>query len=111
LPISPPPALWPDVIGRLLRREDLPVEQAEQAMATILAGEATDAQIAGFAVALRSKGETAGELAALARTMLRFAQTVDIPLDGPGGPVLDTCGTGGRRPGTVNFSNLARLGV
>jgi anthranilate phosphoribosyltransferase len=108
---TPTPALWPDVIGRLLRREDLPAEQAEQAMAKILAGEATDAQIAGFAVALRSKGETAGELAALARTMLRFAQTVDIPLDGPGGPVVDTCGTGGDRSGTVNISTLAALVV
>ncbi len=108
---TPTQALWPDVIGRLLRREDLPAELAEQAMAPILAGEATDAQIAGFAVALRSKGETAAELAALARTMLRFAQTVDIPLDGPGGPVVDTCGTGGDRSGTVNISTLAALVV
>jgi anthranilate phosphoribosyltransferase len=108
---TPTSALWPDVIGRLLRREDLPVELAEHAMATILAGEATDAQIAGFAVALRAKGETSGELAALVRTMLRFAQTVDIPLDGPGGPVVDTCGTGGDRSGTVNISTLAALVV
>ena len=45
---TPTQALWPDVIGRLLRREDLPAELAEQSMAAILAGEATDAQIAGF---------------------------------------------------------------
>ena len=75
---TPTPALWPDVIGRLLRREDLPAEQAEQAMATILAGEATDAQIAGFAVALRAKGETSTELAALVRTMLRFGESVTV---------------------------------
>jgi anthranilate phosphoribosyltransferase len=106
---SPTNTLWPDVIGRLLRREDLPPELAEQAMATILAGEATDAQIAGFAVALRAKGETSAELAALTRTMLRFAQAVEIPLDGPGGPVVDTCGTGGDRSGTVNISTLAAL--
>jgi anthranilate phosphoribosyltransferase len=106
---TPTSTLWPDVIGRLLRQEDLPPELAEQAMATILAGEATDAQIAGFAVALRAKGETSAELAALARTMLRFAQTVDIPLDGPAGPVVDTCGTGGDRSGTVNISTLAAL--
>jgi anthranilate phosphoribosyltransferase len=105
----PTTTLWPDVIGRLLRREELPAELAEQAMATILAGEATDAQIAGFAVALRAKGETSAELAALARTMLRFAETVDIPLDGPGGPVVDTCGTGGDRSGTVNISTLAAV--
>ena len=106
---TPTTTLWPDVIGRLLRRDDLPPELAEQAMATILAGEATDAQIAGFAVALRAKGETPAELAALARTMLRFAQPVDIPLDGPAGPVVDTCGTGGDRSGTVNISTLAAL--
>ena len=51
-------ALWPDAIGRLLRREELPTELVEQVMTAILSGEATDAQIAGFAVALRAKGET-----------------------------------------------------
>jgi anthranilate phosphoribosyltransferase len=106
---TPTSPLWPDAIGRLLRREELPPGLAEQAMATILAGEATDAQIAGFAVALRAKGETSAELAALTRTMLRFAQAVDIPLDGPGGAVVDTCGTGGDRSGTVNISTLAAL--
>jgi anthranilate phosphoribosyltransferase len=105
------PDLWPDVVGRLLRRQDLPADLAERAMAAILAGEATDAQIAGFAVALRAKGETAEELAALVRTMLRFGEHVDIPLDGPGGPVVDTCGTGGDRSGTVNISTLAALVV
>ncbi len=108
---APTPALWPDAIGRLLRREELPPELAEQAMATILAGEATDAQIAGFAVALRAKGETSAELAALVRTMLRFGQTVDIPLETSAGPVVDTCGTGGDRSGTVNISTLAALVV
>ena len=108
---TPTSTLWPDVIGRPLRPDDLPPELAEHAMATILAGEATDAQIAGFAVALRAKGESPAELAALARTMLRFAQRVDIPLDGPAGPVVDTCGTGGDRSGTVNISTLAALVV
>ena len=49
-------ALWPDAIGRLLRREELPAELVEQVMTAILSGDATDAQIAGFAVALRSQG-------------------------------------------------------
>src|SRR5436190_7431639 len=99
--------LWPDAIGRLGRREDLPIAVVEQAMTAILSGEATDAQIAGFAVALRSKGETATELAALVRTMLRFAQRVD--LTGVDGPIIDTCGTGGDRAGTVNVSTMAAL--
>jgi len=100
-------ALWPDAIGRLLRREELPADVVEQAMTSILSGEATDAQIAGFAVALRAKGETAGELAALVRTMLRFAERVD--LSGVDGTVIDTCGTGGDRAGTVNVSTMAAL--
>jgi anthranilate phosphoribosyltransferase len=102
------PALWPDVLGRLLRREDLPTELVERAMATILAGDATDAQIAAFAVALRAKGETVGELAALVRTMLAFAERVELP---EGAAVVDTCGTGGDRSHTINVSTLAALVV
>jgi anthranilate phosphoribosyltransferase len=99
--------LWPDVIGRLVRREDLPADLVEQAMSVILSGDATDAQIAGFAVALRAKGETPDELAALVRTMLQFAEHVDLAeVDGP---ILDTCGTGGDRAGTVNVSTMAAL--
>jgi anthranilate phosphoribosyltransferase len=100
-------ALWPDVIGRLLRREDLPDDLVEDAMSVILAGDATDAQIAGFAVGLRAKGETASELATLVRTMLQFAEHVDLSdLDVP---IVDTCGTGGDGAGTVNVSTMAAI--
>jgi anthranilate phosphoribosyltransferase len=98
------PGLWPDVLGRLVRREDLPADLAEAALRAILAGEATDAQIASFALALRAKGETREELAALVRTMLSIAPRVDAP-----GDLLDTCGTGGDRAGTVNVSTMAAL--
>jgi anthranilate phosphoribosyltransferase len=99
-------ASWPDVLGRLLRREELPPETIEAALSTILRGEATDAQIAGFAVALRAKGETTSELAALVRTMLRFAERVEVSdIDA----LIDTCGTGGDRAGTVNVSTMAAL--
>ncbi|HEX9506000.1 MAG TPA: anthranilate phosphoribosyltransferase, partial [Acidimicrobiia bacterium] len=85
----------------------LPTDLVEQAMATILSGEATDAQIAAFAVALRAKGETAAELATLVRTMLRFADAVDLgDLEGP---IVDTCGTGGDGAGTVNVSTMAAI--
>ncbi|MDQ1429537.1 MAG: anthranilate phosphoribosyltransferase, partial [Actinomycetota bacterium] len=91
-------ALWPDVLGRLLRREDLPDDLVEQAMSVILAGDATDAQIAAFAVGLRAKGETAAELATLVRTMLQYAEHVDrSDLDAP---IVDTSGTGGDGAGT-----------
>jgi anthranilate phosphoribosyltransferase len=100
-------ALWPDAIGRLLRREDLPGDVVEQIMATILSGEATDAQIAAFAIGMRAKGETPTELATLVRTMLGFAERVKV--DGAGGALIDTCGTGGDRAGTVNVSTMAAL--
>jgi anthranilate phosphoribosyltransferase len=101
------PALWPDVIGRLLRRDDLPDDLIAQAMSVVLSGDATDAQIAAFAVGLRAKGETAGELAALVRTMLEFADTVD--LSDVDRPIVDTCGTGGDGAGTVNVSTMAAI--
>jgi len=101
------PALWPDVIGRLLRRDDLPDALTSQAMAVVLSGDATDAQIAAFAVGLRAKGETADELAALVRTMLDFADRVDLSdIDEP---LVDTCGTGGDGAGTVNVSTMAAV--
>jgi anthranilate phosphoribosyltransferase len=100
------PSLWPEVIGRLVRREDLPPDLMEQAMAAVLEGKATDAQIAGFAVALRAKGESVAELAAIVRTMMRYATRVDVSGDGP---LVDTCGTGGDRAGTVNVSTMAAL--
>lgn len=109
--MTPPDAtasLWPDVIGRLVRREDLPDELVEQAMATILRGEATGAQVAGFAVALRAKGETVTELATMVRTLLSFSERVQVADDGV---VVDTCGTGGDRSLTINVSTLAAIVV
>ena len=102
--------VWPDVLAPLMRRDDLPARLVEQAMTTILSGDASDAQIAAFAVALRSKGETPAELAALVRTMLRFSTPVEIDLEHPG-PVVDTCGTGGDRSRSINVSTLAALVV
>ncbi|HEY3723665.1 MAG TPA: anthranilate phosphoribosyltransferase [Acidimicrobiia bacterium] len=102
---------WPDVLGPLSRRDDLPAELVDAAMATILGGEATDAQIAAFAVLLRAKGETPVELAALVRTMLRFAEPMPIEPEGPAGPLVDTCGTGGDRSHTFNISTVAAVVV
>ena len=106
---APDPKLWQEVLGRLVARDDLSADLAEQAMGAILGGDATDAQIAGFAVALRAKGETVTELAALVRTMLRHAERVELPADGP--PVVDTCGTGGDGSHTVNVSTMAGIVV
>jgi anthranilate phosphoribosyltransferase len=100
-------ALWPEVIGTLVRGDDLRRDLVERVVSTILAGEATDAQIAGFSVALRAKGETPEELVTFARTMMRFANRVDLST--VEGPVIDTCGTGGDRSGSVNVSTMAAL--
>jgi anthranilate phosphoribosyltransferase len=101
-------ALWPDVLGRLVRREELPGALAERALGVILAGEATDAQIAAFALTLRAKGETPSELASLVRAMRAHATPVSF--DGPD-TLVDTCGTGGDRAGTVNVSTMAAIVV
>jgi anthranilate phosphoribosyltransferase len=96
--------LWPEVLGPLLRREDLGEDQAAAAMAEVLAGEATPAQIAAFATGLRIKGETAVEMTGMVRAMLAAAAPLEVP-----GPLLDTCGTGGDLAGTFNVSTLAAL--
>ena len=99
---------WPSVLGRLLRREDLSGAEASAALAEILAGSATSAQIAAFATALHTKGETAEEMAALVRTMLDHAELVPVPEQLE---VVDTCGTGGDRSHSINVSTIAALVV
>jgi anthranilate phosphoribosyltransferase len=94
--------IWPALLAKLIRGEDLAPDEAGGALATILEGRATPAQIAGFAVALRAKGETPAEMAALVRTMLAYAERIEVA-----GPLLDTCGTGGDRSCSINVSTLA----
>lgn len=93
-----------DVIQKLIERGDLTDREARAAMHEIMAGQATDAQIAGFLTALRMKGETATELIAFARVMREKAEPV---WNGEILPVLDTAGTGGDRSGTFNISTAA----
>jgi anthranilate phosphoribosyltransferase len=95
---------WPPVLSRLLAGEDLSVDDASDAMARIMSGEATPVQVTAFVVALRAKGETPEEVAGLARAMLALAPEVAVP-----GPVVDTCGTGGDRAGTINVSTIAAI--
>jgi len=97
---------WPSVLGALCARQDLTTVQAAAAMADILRGDATPAQIAAFAVALRIKGETVEEMAGLVGAMLEFAERVPLGADAANS-VIDTCGTGGDRSGTINVSTIA----
>ncbi len=91
-------------LANLVRREDLDAATIEQVASHILDGNASDVEIAGFIVALRTKGETSSELAALVRTMLRYVIPVSVA---PG--AIDTCGTGGDRAGTFNVSTVAAI--
>jgi anthranilate phosphoribosyltransferase len=93
-----------DLIQKMIDRVDLTEQEARDAMHEIMAGQATDAQIAGFLTALRMKGETAQELIGFARVMREKAE----PLwNGDVLQVLDTAGTGGDRSGTFNISTAA----
>jgi anthranilate phosphoribosyltransferase len=97
---------WPQILTRLAAREALSADEAAEAMRGIMGGDATPAQIGGFLMALRTKGETADELEGFARTALEFANPVAAPA-----AVVDTCGTGGDRSGTFNISTVAALVV
>jgi anthranilate phosphoribosyltransferase len=97
---------WPGVLGRLFRREDLSVEESAAAIESVLAGEATPAQVAAFVAALRTKGETVDEFTGLVRAMRSLAVPLSIE-----GDLVDTCGTGGDRSGTINVSTISALVV
>ena len=99
---------WPAILGDLASGCDLTVDQTRAAMAEILDGAATPAQIAGFIVALRMKGETVDELTGLVDAMLAAAERVTLP---DPGAVVDVVGTGGDRAHTINVSTLAALVV
>ncbi|HEY8486537.1 MAG TPA: anthranilate phosphoribosyltransferase, partial [Limnochordales bacterium] len=95
-----------EAIARLVEGHDLEEPEAEAAMGTIMAGEATPAQIGAFLVALRMKGETPAEVAGCARALRRSALAVKAST---ARPVLDTCGPGGDRSFTINISTAAAI--
>lgn len=101
---SPAAHTWPRVLGPLLRRENLDAPATAWAMEQILSGAASPAQLAGFVVALRAKGETVTEVEGLVATMRRFATRVDVP-----GRTLDVVGTGGDQAHTVNISTMSAI--
>src|SRR5882724_7184316 len=92
------------ILARITRGTELLPEEIDAALVEILEGRVADVQAAGFIVGLRTKGESVEELAALVRTMHRYAEHVDVAAG-----AIDTCGTGGDRAGTVNVSTMAAL--
>lgn len=93
-----------DAIAKAIRREDLTQTEAEAAMSDIMAGEATQAQIGAYLIALRMKGETVDEITGSARSMR--ANVVRVPVQ-KGGTLYDTAGTGGDGQHTFNISTAA----
>jgi anthranilate phosphoribosyltransferase len=95
---------WPALLNALLDGESLTAEETAWAMNEIMSGEATEAQIAGFAVAMRAKGETIAEVSGLAAGMLAHATPIEVP-----GDLVDLVGTGGDRAHTVNISTMSAI--
>jgi anthranilate phosphoribosyltransferase len=95
---------WSEVLSTLLDRDDLSVSDASWAMDQIMTGQASDAQVAAFLIALRAKGETVDEIVGFRDAVLDHAVSLDVdPL------ALDIVGTGGDRHGTVNVSTMASI--
>ena len=92
-------------LEKVLQRQDLQTEQMESVMGAIMQGETTPAQIAGFIVALRMKGESVDELTAAARVMRQLSSKVKVSSD----HLIDTCGTGGDGLKTFNVSTAAAI--
>ena len=99
---------WPNLTSALLRGEELATEDTAWAMGEIMAGNATPVQVAGFAIALRAKGETPAELAGLVEAMLANATLVELP-EKVRNSAVDVVGTGGDRANTVNISTMAAI--
>ena len=87
---------WPAILGRVLSRQDLTADEASAALDDVLEGNATVAQIAAFIAGLRTKGETVGEMTGLVRALRAHGESLEVGVE-----VVDTCGTGGDRSGTV----------
>lgn len=97
--------MFPALIDKLQRRQDLSVDEAAAAMDEIMEGRAQPAQIAGLLIGMAMKGERPAEVVGLARTMRAKATRLSRDFQ----PVFDTCGTGGDRAHTFNVSTVTAL--
>ncbi|MHA7860882.1 anthranilate phosphoribosyltransferase [Tessaracoccus sp. Y36] len=95
---------WPDILTGLVRREGLEATAATWALNEILAGRASDVQIAAMLTALRAKGESEDEISGLADAMLANSTPISLDPD-----AVDVVGTGGDRANTVNISTMAAI--
>lgn len=95
---------WPGLTTRLVGGHDLTGDEIRWAMSEVFQGAASPVQVAGFAVALRSKGETVEELGAMAEVMQEYATPISLDQE-----AVDVVGTGGDRANTVNISTMAAI--
>lgn len=101
---------WAPVLAALTSGKHLTSDEAAAALAEVLEGAATPAQTAAFIVALRMKGETVEEMSGLLRALLDATEEVPID-DDLRDRIVDVCGTGGDRSGSINVSTIAALVV
>lgn len=104
--------MFKDFLSQVVSGEDLPLDQAGEAMHLMMSGQATDAQIGAFLTAMKIKGETSEEITGFAKTMRTHSTVISTVKN----DILDTCGTGGDVKGTFNISTavafvLAGAGV
>ena len=95
----------PTALANVVEFRDLDAADMEEVMRQIMTGQATPAQIGGFLVGLRMKGETVDEIVAAARVMRELATRVEVG----GAHLVDTCGTGGDGASTFNISTACAL--
>jgi anthranilate phosphoribosyltransferase len=99
-----------ELMNHIVSGRDLSADRMHDAMKAIMTGEATEAQIGGFLIAMRMKGETVPEIAAATAVMRELA--TDVPIDdGLAEDLVDTCGTGGDAAGLFNVSTAAAFAV
>jgi anthranilate phosphoribosyltransferase len=101
---------WPYVLGKLSSGQDLTSEESGAALGEVFEGNATPSQLAAFIFGLRCKGETVAEMTGLVRAMIDAAQPVPVATE-LRDQLVDTCGTGGDRSGTINVSTIAAFVV
>ena len=94
------------ILEQLLNQHNLTQDEAYNIMLSIMSGEYDDAQIAGFLMALRAKGETVDEITGFAQAMREKMVTIQLET-----PAIDMCGTGGDALGTFNISTAATFVV
>ncbi|MGK9367748.1 anthranilate phosphoribosyltransferase [Melioribacter sp. Ez-97] len=96
-----------EYIEKISGGENLTFHEAQTAMSRIMSGECNNSQIAGLLTALKTKGETAEEVAGFASAMRQFSVKIEIDDEN----VIDVCGTGGDNSGTFNISTAAAFVV